>query len=121
MMSLSNAKGIQNTKGPCCRSNRGQYFLKNPEGIQNTKGPCCRSNRGQYFLKNSEGIQNTKGPCCRSNRGQSSIEYILLVSAVLIVLIVFLNPTGVFTQRIEGGILNKAVEQVNSISNDIQF
>lgn len=33
------------------RSNRGPYYLKNSEGIQNKKGLCCRSNRGQNILE----------------------------------------------------------------------
>ena len=37
-----------------------------------------------------------KDPLGRKRKGQSTIEYIVLVTGVIVVLIVFLRPNGVF-------------------------
>ena len=45
----------------------------------------------------------------KNKRGQSTLEYILLVTGVITVLLVFLSPTGGFFQM-----FNKTLNQVTS-------
>ena len=56
----------------------------------------------------------------KSKRAQSTFEYILLVAAVIVVLIVFLNPTGIFRNTVERT-LNGTVNQLNDMVNSINF
>ena len=49
-------------------------------------------------------------------RGQSVFEYIILLAAVIVVLIVFLSPTGPFRYSVEN-ILSQTVDQFNNIVN----
>lgn len=42
--------------------------------------------------------RNTNSAPQRKKKGQSTVEYILLVAAVLAALIVFLSPGGIFQQ-----------------------
>lgn len=49
----------------------------------------------------------------KSTNGQSTLEYIILVSAVVAVILIFLGPSGVFQSR-----LNTTFDQVsNSMTN----
>ena len=58
---------------------------------------------------------------CRENpRGQAIIEYILLVTAVLILMIVFLGKNSPFKSKVEGA-LNSTVAQIDSLKNEIDF
>ena len=52
--------------------------------------------------------------------GQSTIEYIVLVSAVLAVLIIFLGPGGLMHQRV-GETLNMAVNSIGNMVNGINL
>lgn len=56
----------------------------------------------------------------RSTKGQSVFEYIILLAAVIIVLLVFLNPTGAFRFTVEN-VLNGTVDQLNTMVNAINF
>ena len=58
----------------------------------------------------------------KNKRGQSTLEYIILVTAVIAVLLVFLGPSGVFqnvfnnTLSDVSGVMNKMANRyVNSI------
>ncbi len=57
---------------------------------------------------------------CFDNRAQSTFEYILAVSAVIVVLIVFLNPQGPFRNVVENS-LNKTVDQINAMTDSFNF
>ncbi len=49
----------------------------------------------------------------KNRKGQSTVEYILLVTAVLVVIIFFVGPTGVFR-----GKLNSTLDEVtNGMAN----
>ena len=49
----------------------------------------------------------------KNKKGQSTLEYIVLVTAVIAVLIIFLGPTGVFQNRV-----NQTLDQAtNSMVN----
>ncbi len=49
-------------------------------------------------------------------RGQSTLEYIVLVTAIIVVLLIFLNPTsGKFTQYLNGS-LDSAGRGMNLMS-----
>jgi Flp pilus assembly pilin Flp len=52
----------------------------------------------------------------RNRKGQSTLEYILLVTAVLVVLISLLGSGGFF-QTALNGTLTQPMTQMNSISN----
>lgn len=53
-------------------------------------------------------------------RAQSTYEYILLVAAVIVVLIVFLSPQGPFRNAVEKT-LNGTVDQINAMTNSLNF
>ncbi len=50
--------------------------------------------------------------------GQGAIEYILLATAVIIVLLTFLNPSGPFRYVVEKQ-LNDSVDQIGHMVNDL--
>ena len=57
----------------------------------------------------------------RNAKGQNMVEYILLVTAVLLVCIYFLNPaTGPMTQSVNVS-LNSILNQINTINSQIQL
>ena len=58
-------------------------------------------------------MKNTK-------KAQGTFEYILLVAGVLVVLIVFLNPFGVFRYRVEYT-LNSVTDLANNIVESINI
>ena len=53
-------------------------------------------------------------------KAQSTFEYILLVAGVVVVLIVFLSPNGLFRNTIERT-LNQTVNQINDMVNAINL
>lgn len=53
------------------------------------------------------------------SRGQSTLEYIVLITAIVIVLLIFLNPTkGKFSQYLNGA-LDSAGKGMNLMSNRV--
>ena len=56
----------------------------------------------------------------KNKTGQSVIEYLLLVSAVIIVLIIFLNPSSFFRNTVENA-LNSSVNQLEDMANNLPF
>lgn len=54
----------------------------------------------------------------KKKKGQSTVEYIVLVAAVLGVILVFLGPSGVF-QGVLNGILGQATNGMTTLSNRI--
>ena len=49
----------------------------------------------------------------RNRKGQSTLEYIILVSAIIAIILIFLGPSGIFQKR-----LNATLDQVsNGMSN----
>ena len=57
----------------------------------------------------------------RDNRtGQATFDYIILVSAVIVVLLVFLNPGG-FAKRTIEKILDNTANQFNAMANSLNF
>ena len=57
----------------------------------------------------------------KNKRGQSTLEYIILVTAVVAVLLVFLGPTGIFRSSynttlntVTAGMTNMSLRMVNS-------
>ena len=53
--------------------------------------------------------------------GQTMIEYILLVTAVVVVLLVFLGPTGRFRSEVERHIVNGAVTMLEKMAAKTSF
>jgi len=53
-------------------------------------------------------------------KAQSTFEYIALVAAVLVVLIVFLNPSGPFRNTVER-LLNQSINQISDVTNSLNF
>ena len=53
-----------------------------------------------------------------SRQAQSTIEYILVVAAVIIVVAVFLSPTGPFRRAVDNS-LSKTVDRINALADDI--
>ena len=58
--------------------------------------------------------------CHEKPRGQSVVEYILLVTAVLILMIVFLGKNGAFKSNVENT-LNSTVDSIDNLRNEIDF
>jgi len=56
----------------------------------------------------------------RDSKGQNMVEYVLLVTAVLLVCIYFFKTSGPFSNSINAS-LNSIVNQINNINNQIQF
>lgn len=56
-----------------------------------------------------------------TQRAQSIIEYIVLVTAVVMVFIVFLNPNGPFRRTVENLLINGTVDQINAMVNEIYY
>jgi uncharacterized protein (UPF0333 family) len=54
----------------------------------------------------------------RKNKGQSTVEYILLVAAVIAVLIVFLGPNGPFASSYNDALSDSATS-MNSMTGRI--
>ena len=54
-------------------------------------------------------------------RGQNVIEYILLVVAVVVVFIIFLNPQGKYKAAIENKLFDGTVKQLENTRSGIQF
>ncbi len=61
---------------------------------------------------------NNKG---RKRKGQNVIEYVLLVVAVLIVLILFLQKDGSYHNAIKHGLFDGTVNQISVLSNQIKL
>ncbi|MDP8266470.1 MAG: hypothetical protein P9M07_05930 [Candidatus Aceula meridiana] len=53
-------------------------------------------------------------------RAQSGMEYIILLCAFIVVLIVFLSPGGVMHNSILGQV-NKAVDQIGTMAEETNF
>lgn len=53
-------------------------------------------------------------------KAQSTIEYILLLTAVVVVVIVFINPQGDFRKTTEK-ILNQTADQISNMANGINL
>ena len=52
-------------------------------------------------------------------KGQGVFEYLILLAGVILVLIVFLNPGGIFRQAVENnikGVVNQIGDMVNSLN-----
>jgi hypothetical protein len=56
-----------------------------------------------------------------NRKGQNTIEYILLVTAVLAVFIIFLNPQGNYKRSVEDAFFNSTLHQVKNASDAITF
>jgi len=56
----------------------------------------------------------------KDNKGQNLVEYILLVTAVVVVCIYFCVPGGLMTQSVNGS-LNSILNQINNINSQIQL
>ena len=54
----------------------------------------------------------------KNKRGQSTLEYIILVTAVVAVLLVFLGPGGIFRNTF-GNTLNVVTDGMTNMSNRI--
>lgn len=54
------------------------------------------------------------------SKGQSILEYILFFAAVIVVLLVFLSPAGLFEKEIANSI-DIAIEQIDLMVNNINF
>lgn len=52
--------------------------------------------------------------------GQSTFEYIILLAAVIVVLLVFLSPGGPFKRTVEGT-LNGSVDSIGTILGNTTF
>ena len=57
----------------------------------------------------------------KGQKGQNTIEYLLLVVAVLAVLIIFLRPQGEYKKAVEHIALNSANEKLHHLSDEIKF
>lgn len=55
-----------------------------------------------------------------NHKGQSTFEYVLTVAAVLVVVVVFLNPGGAFRGVVEKT-MNNAVDSINLMVNSINL
>ncbi len=53
-------------------------------------------------------------------KAQSVIEYLLFISAVILVLLGFLAPNGPFHKSIEG-VMNQSVNQIEDMGNNYNF
>ena len=53
-----------------------------------------------------------------SRQAQSTIEYILVVAAVIIVVAGFLSPPGPFRRAVDNS-LSKTVDRINALADDI--
>ncbi|MCP3685703.1 MAG: class III signal peptide-containing protein [bacterium] len=53
-------------------------------------------------------------------KGQSTVEYILVVTAVIATLIVFLNPSGGLFSKKVNGILTDTADTMNVMSNRLK-
>ena len=52
-------------------------------------------------------------------KGQGVFEYLILLAGVILVLIVFLNPGGIFRRTVENsitGVVNQIGDMVNSLN-----
>ena len=57
----------------------------------------------------------------KNKSGQNTIEYILLVVAVLTVLIVFFGQGGTYHKAMENSLLNSTVLQLQHVKDEIKF
>jgi len=53
-------------------------------------------------------------------KGQNVFEYVILLAGVILVLIVFLNPGGIFRQTVENHITD-VVNQIGDMVNSLNF
>ncbi|HOW36074.1 MAG TPA: hypothetical protein PL155_06655 [Candidatus Omnitrophota bacterium] len=53
-------------------------------------------------------------------KGQSTFEYIILLAAVIVLLLVFLSPAGPFKRTVEGT-LNGSVDSIGIILQNTTF
>ena len=58
--------------------------------------------------------------CIMNNRGQNVVEYILLITAVVLVFIVLMAPQGRFHKAVETN-LNSLPSAINSLTGEIKF
>ena len=56
-----------------------------------------------------------------NRKGQNTVEYILLVVAVLLVFIVFLSPQGPYKTTVEKILFNTTVNQLQGLSDEIKL
>jgi len=56
----------------------------------------------------------------KKNAGQSIMEYILVVSVVILFLVAFLGPTGPFKRKLEFT-LNSSLDFMNSVVQNVSF
>ena len=56
----------------------------------------------------------------RNNKGQNLVEYILLVTAVVVVSIYFCLPGGIMTRSVNGS-LNSILNEINHANSEIQL
>ena len=54
----------------------------------------------------------------KRQKGQSTIEYLLMVAAAILVFVVFLGPNGVMRQRVEVA-LNDSMDMMDSMVDSI--
>ena len=54
----------------------------------------------------------------RKRKGQSTIEYLLLLSAVIVVVFLFARKDGIFSKALNASI-NTAINSMDGFSNDI--
>lgn len=56
----------------------------------------------------------------RDRKGQNTVEYILLVTAVVLICLYFFAPGGPMTQRVNAT-LNSIVNQIDNINSQINL
>ena len=54
-------------------------------------------------------------------KGKNVVEYILLVTAVLTVFILFFNPNGRYRAAMEKGLFTDPVNRIQGLSNELQL
>ena len=60
----------------------------------------------------------------RKRKGQSTLEYIILVTAVIAIILVFLGPTGIFRNRFNqtlGSATNGMINMAGRLENSRYF
>ncbi len=55
----------------------------------------------------------------KQKKGQSTVEYVILVAAVLTVLLIFLKPNGIFHQAVNGS-LSDGTETMENMTGRLQ-
>lgn len=56
-----------------------------------------------------------------NNRGQNTVEYLLLVVAIMAVMIAFMSPSGTYQNGLENAMNQATVGAINKINTEIKF